>query len=128
MCPLVVRVLEFFPASLHLRRSREKARRSVRRATLFFCSVFLQSVDQALKVIPVAANFSCGAEAALDPDYVKTSALPCVADVNNDGVCDINLGVNRALGQVTLRQPTGWALRSRGIAQRLDEINAPTHG
>nr|PIL97582.1 sushi domain (scr repeat) domain-containing protein [Toxoplasma gondii COUG] len=56
------------------------------------------SVDQALKVIPVAANFSCGAEAALDPEYVKASALPCIADVNNDGVCDINLGVNRALG------------------------------
>ncbi|PHJ24936.1 sushi domain (scr repeat) domain-containing protein [Cystoisospora suis] len=68
-------------------------------------SIAAKSVDQALKVIPVAANFSCGAEAALDPDYVKTSALPCVADVNNDGVCDINLGVNRALGQVLQRYP-----------------------
>ncbi|KEP64201.1 UNVERIFIED_CONTAM: sushi domain (scr repeat) domain-containing protein [Hammondia hammondi] len=77
-------------------------------------SIAAKSVDQALKVIPVAANFSCGAEAALDPEYVKASALPCIADVNNDGVCDINLGVNRALGTTRLCGCSGQDVGGNG--------------
>ncbi|PFH32323.1 sushi domain (scr repeat) domain-containing protein [Besnoitia besnoiti] len=77
-------------------------------------SIAAKSVDQALKVIPVAANFSCGAEAALDPDYVKASALPCIADVNNDGVCEISLGVNRALGTTRLCGCSGQDVGGNG--------------
>lgn len=57
-----------------------------------------QGVKEALKVIPIAAHFRCGDDRALDPNYLTEQALPCVADVDADGKCDIHLGVNSYLG------------------------------
>lgn len=45
-----------------------------------------------MKLLPIASSFSCGAEAALDPDGFMDASLPCMIDVNNDGQCEINLG------------------------------------
>ncbi|KAL8275828.1 hypothetical protein Esti_000391 [Eimeria stiedai] len=61
-------------------------------------NVAARGVSEALKVIPIAAHLKCGSEAALDPNFLPESALPCVADVDADGKCDVHLGVNHFLG------------------------------
>lgn len=55
-----------------------------------------------MKVLPIASNFDCGVESALDPDIIDDAALPCVVDINEDGVCEINLGFAKALGSTRL--------------------------
>lgn len=61
-----------------------------------------QAVDEMLKVLPVALHFDCGAQASLDPDIINDASLPCVVDINNDGACEINLGIPKALGRSRL--------------------------
>lgn len=53
-------------------------------------------------MLPIASNFGCGAESALDPDFIDDAALPCVVDINDDGVCDINLGIAKVMGTTRL--------------------------
>lgn len=52
----------------------------------------VQYMTEAFKVIPVQYSATCGS-AVLDPDYINSESLPCLFDSNNDGVCDVNLGV-----------------------------------
>ncbi|XP_026191684.1 uncharacterized protein LOC34619245 [Cyclospora cayetanensis] len=61
-------------------------------------NVTARSVSEALKVIPIAAHLKCGPDAALDPNFLPESAMPCVADVDGDGKCDVHLGVNHFFG------------------------------
>ncbi|CDJ40550.1 sushi domain-containing protein / SCR repeat-containing protein, putative [Eimeria tenella] len=61
-------------------------------------NVAARGVTEALKVIPIAAHLKCGPEAALDPNFLPESAMPCVADVDGDGKCDVHLGVNHFFG------------------------------
>ena len=61
-------------------------------------NVAARGVSEALKVIPIAAHLKCGPEAALDPNFLPESALPCVADVDGDGQCDVHIGINHLFG------------------------------
>lgn len=65
---------------------------------MFLCMCQLQALSEGLKVVPIAASFSCGSDRALDSSYFQEAALPCLMDVNGDGTCDIHLGVARAIG------------------------------
>ena len=69
-------------------------------------NVAARGVSEALKVIPIAAHLKCGPEAALDPNFLPESAMPCVADVDADGKCDVHLGVNHFFGYKTRPSPT----------------------
>eukprot|EP01069_Polyplicarium_translucidae_P008813 Polyplicarium_translucidae@DN3258_c1_g1_i2.p1 len=59
-----------------------------------------KTLEESLKVVPVTEDISCGADAALDPEYYQTAALPCLFDVNKDGECDISVGLSKDTGGV----------------------------
>eukprot|EP01054_Gregarina_sp_Poly1_P008242 Gregarina_sp_Poly_1__8241@NODE_47_length_17802_cov_82_087454_g41_i0_p1_GENE_NODE_47_length_17802_cov_82_087454_g41_i0NODE_47_length_17802_cov_82_087454_g41_i0_p1_ORF_typecomplete_len3389_score477_67Big_5/PF13205_6/7_2e08Big_5/PF13205_6/1_3e08Sushi/PF00084_20/2_8e02Sushi/PF00084_20/0_072Sushi/PF00084_20/6Sushi/PF00084_20/1_6e04Sushi/PF00084_20/4_4e02Sushi/PF00084_20/1_2e04Sushi/PF00084_20/1_2e03Sushi/PF00084_20/1_1e03Sushi/PF00084_20/5_1e03Sushi/PF00084_20/1_3e04Sushi/PF00084_20/0_34Sushi/PF00084 len=77
-------------------------------------SLAARALNEGLKVVPIATTFSCGAEQALDANFFNDAALPCIMDVNGDGLCDIHLGVARAIGTNRLCGCNGKDLGGNG--------------
>uniref|UniRef100_A0A0G4HS72 Sushi domain-containing protein n=1 Tax=Chromera velia CCMP2878 TaxID=1169474 RepID=A0A0G4HS72_9ALVE len=74
-----------------------------------------QFVTETFKIVPVENQFSCGGEAALDPNYFDEVSQPCVLDIDGDDKCDVNLGVRAVTGQQRLCGCSGQDLGGDGI-------------
>lgn len=60
-------------------------------------NIATKTINETMKILPVAQKVKCGVDMALDPDYFDSAVLPCVLDLNNDGKCDINLGMVKTM-------------------------------
>ncbi|CEM07649.1 unnamed protein product [Vitrella brassicaformis CCMP3155] len=76
---------------------------------------------EVFKVVPLALSQECGADRALDPDYIDSKALPCLFDVDKDNTCDINLGTDMIVGTNRMCGCSGQDLGGDGIPCNQEE-------